>query len=96
MCNTPRVINYRVKERKFSAKPGIKAWYFDGEHTIIDIIHYKTRDPNYIKCNNYDYKHQGSPKCGIVGGNKIAVTGGSSKRVREHAPPGNFENLQHL
>ena len=39
---------------------------------------------------------QGSPKCGIVGGDKIEVRGGSSKRVREHAPPGNFENLQHL
>ena len=39
---------------------------------------------------------QGSPKCGIVGGDKIEVRGGSSKRVQEHAPPGNFENLQHL
>ena len=41
-------------------------------------------------------QYQGSPKCGIVGGDKIEVRGGSSKRVREHASPGNFENLQHL
>ena len=46
--------------------------------------------------SNTDKGRQGSPKCGIVGGDKIEVRGGSSKRVREHAPPGNFENLQHL
>ena len=41
---------------------------------------------------------QGSPKCGIVGGDKIEVgeklehLGGSEGML----PPGNFENLQHL